>query len=391
MPRHVTEPTYRRFVEGKVRRFDEADHAFSRLIRGEYIPLDQMPKGHDVRSAIHSFFRFDPTAKARHGYSRSDYAMRRAGRTIDYLVRTSVDGREMVPDQPPVLVDDPARLTELVKANARHIGADVVGVASVNRDWLFSRWGDHSARGLKIHHAIGDPVVLPERYNSVVVMAVAMDYDVTRRSPTMEFGTDLGYSHLAFLAPTLARFIMEMGFHAIPSTNSWGLNIPLAVDAGLGELGRNGLLITDPHGPRVRICKVFTDMPLVPDRPVDLGVQAFCETCKRCAASCPSRSITDGDRTAESIGGAVNSGVRKWPVDPESCMGWWIKNRSHCSNCIRVCPFNKLDTPLHRAVRWQVAHLPALNRVARWADEKLGYGRQTWGDRDREFWPEFRE
>ena len=54
-----------------------------------------------------------------------------------------------------------------------------------------------------------------------------------------------------------------------------GITIPMAVDAGLGELGRNGLLLTEKYGPRVRLCKVFTDLPLEPDEPIDLGPSIF--------------------------------------------------------------------------------------------------------------------
>jgi epoxyqueuosine reductase QueG len=88
---------------------------------------------------------------------------------------------------------------------------------------------------------------------------------------------------MGFIAPSMARFIQELGYHAMPSGNDTALSIPMAVDAGLGELGRNGILITPKYGPRVRLCKVFTDLPLVHDKPVDLGVQAFCEICKKCA------------------------------------------------------------------------------------------------------------
>ncbi len=72
--------------------------------------------------------------------------------------------------------------------------------------------------------------------------------------------------------------------------NDTALSIPQAVDAGLGELGRNGLLITPDRGPCVRICKVFADMPLAPDRPVRFGVSEFCRSCARCADACQARS-----------------------------------------------------------------------------------------------------
>jgi len=59
-------------------------------------------------------------------------------------------------------------------------------------------------------------------------------------------------------------------------------------------LGRNGLLITPQYGPRVRISKVLTDLPLVPDEPIEFGVTEYCEKCKRCAKYCPGQAILRG-------------------------------------------------------------------------------------------------
>ena len=55
-------------------------------------------------------------------------------------------------------------------------------------------------------------------------------------------------------------------------------SIPIAIDAGLGELGRNGLLVTPKYGPRVRLAKILTNMPLVPDSPIRFGVTEFWKT-----------------------------------------------------------------------------------------------------------------
>ena len=63
--------------------------------------------------------------------------------------------------------------------------------------------------------------------------------------------------------------------------NDTALSIPLAIDAGLGELGRNGLLITPEYGACVRLCKVFTDLPLEADRPVEFGLAEICQRCRR--------------------------------------------------------------------------------------------------------------
>jgi hypothetical protein len=52
---------------------------------------------------------------------------------------------------------------------------------------------------------------------------------------------------------------------------------------------------------RLRLSKVITHLPLVPDAPIEFGVAEFCASCKKCADRCPSRSIPSGDMTAEPI------------------------------------------------------------------------------------------
>ena len=85
--------------------------------------------------------------------------------------------------------------------------------------------------------------------------------------------------------------IRSLGYEAIPCGNDTTQSIPLAIDAGFGELGRNGLLITPEFGPRQRICKVLTNLPLVADKPIDFGMQSYCETCHACGFACPAKAI----------------------------------------------------------------------------------------------------
>jgi reductive dehalogenase len=383
MPKVVSEPTYKKFVVGELQRFDEANHAFSRVDRGEIISPDKIPEG-NAEVPVHNIFTFNPNRKTKRGYNRSNYALRWAGRTIDYMARKELLGREYKPNAPPVEIDDARRMTDLLKKTAKWFGADLVGVAPLNRAWIYSKWGDHSVK-FGIGTRIGDPIELPEYFTHIIVMAIAMDFDLTQRSPALEPTSDLGYSRMAFTAPTLARFIQELGYHAMPSGNDTALSVPMAVDAGLGEMGRNGILITDKYGPRVRLCKVFTDLPLVHDKPVDLGVQAFCEVCGKCADHCPGQALKHGERTAEHNNISNNGNLLKWSVDAERCIQWWVKNRSHCTNCIRVCPFNKPDTPLHRFVKWMVTYFPQFNTFNLKMDDLVGYGKQVFGDAKDEF------
>ncbi len=223
---------------------------------------------------------------------------------------------------------------------------------------------------------VGDPIEIPEECDTVIMMVHEMGYDVIQRSPGIEYDTDIEYSKGAWCASSLATFISELGYRAIPSVNELGINIAMAVDAGLGELGRNGQLITREYGPRVRLSKVFTNLPLTPDEPIDIGVQKFCETCALCARYCPSNSIPDGKRTDAAWNEHNVPGMLKWPVRAMQCLDWWVKNGNHCSVCIRVCPWNKPNNWLHKFVRL-FAEYNILPGLVVYFDQLLGYGKQV--------------
>jgi reductive dehalogenase len=308
------------------------------------------------------------------GYGRFEYERAEAGWQL-YDGRSAVIGpllgdAQKRPDSQTRPEENPQTLTEEVKKAAKVYGASLVGIASLDRNWLYSV--DRS----------GKPYNIPERFSHAIVMAIEMDYEGISKSPAFASATStaVGYSKMAFAEIELTAFIRRLGYGAIPCGNDIALSVPLAIDAGLGQYGRHGLLITKEFGPRVRIAKVLTDMPLLHDSP-DYGfcdsVVRFCEVCEKCAHHCPSKSIRVGKSRGWS--GATksnNPGAEKWYVNPETCYGFWIENGSDCSNCIRSCPYNKHDGLLHRAVLWVVRYFPWLNRFVLKFDDLIGYGKQ---------------
>ncbi|GAB4259919.1 MAG: hypothetical protein Kow0092_08440 [Deferrisomatales bacterium] len=371
MARTRKEPTYERFITGRLQRFDEDHTAYSRADRGEILGTrDALKRGLETKAA-----RDIP------GYTREDFALALAGRTIDSLCRKMVLSRADMPrrwNMPDgkMPVRDPSRMSEKVKRVARWFGAAATGICEINPLWLYSRWGTHNVKLAPQFH-VGDPVELPEGVRYAVVMAIEMDYVDVQRSPALSPSTDLGYSQQAFAASSVAEFIRALGWQAIPSGNDMALSIPLAVDAGLGELGRNGQLITERFGPRVRLCKVFTDLPLQPDEPIDLGVQHFCDVCGKCAKRCPGNAIPKGERTDQPVNVSTSPGMLKWPVHADRCLEWWNRNGGYCTNCIRVCPYNKPKTPVHSVVRGILQRTSLLDRALLLGDDLLGYGRQV--------------
>lgn len=231
---------------------------------------------------------------------------------------------------PTHMVADPELMTAQVKRAARFYGASLVGITKIDKKWVYS------------HDRQGDPITIPDHFTCAVVMGIEMDPIGIGTTPALTASAAVGiiYSKMAFLVACLGEFIRNLGYDAIQMGNDTALSIPLAVDAGLGELGRHGLLITPEFGSRIRICKVFTDLPLVCDRPRECGVQETCRTCRKCAEECEVEAISFEDEpTFEPVCKSNNPGVLKWPVDAEKCYGFWCENGGDCSTCIAVCPY----------------------------------------------------
>ncbi len=279
-------------------------------------------------------------------------------------------------------VADPAQMSRDVKRVARFLGSDLTGICRLDRRWVYSHAYSHAYDGGTEHY----PIEIPEEYQYAIVMAVEMDYMSIKTSPS---GVNLasaadGYSNMAYVAGRLAHFIRTLGYKAIPSGNDTALCTPLGIDAGLGQLGRNGIMITEKLGPRLRLCKVFTDLPLATDKPIEFGVTEFCNSCKRCAENCPGRAISFGEPTDEPLNISNSGGILKWPIDAEKCLQYWVQNEGFgCSNCIRVCPFNKPKGWLHDTTRSFVKNAPWLDPLLLRMDKLFGYDKRIKAE---QFW-----
>ena len=269
-------------------------------------------------------------------------------------------------------VSDAIEMTRVIKKAAIYMGASAVGVCRLDRRWIYSHRFD--PRNVE-HTPIED---IPDDFTHAIVMIHEMDYTLMKTAPAYgeNATTGRGYSMMAYVASSMAHFIRDLGYGAIPCGNDTTLSIPMAMDAGLGEIGRNGLLITPWYGPRMRISKVLTNLSLVPDKPINIGVKRMCEVCGKCAEACPGRAISQDDPTTEGPTLSNNHGIYKWYINPERCFQFWVRNRGDCANCIRVCVFNKPDTPLHRFVRWHVKNLPRFDNIYLWMDDLFGFGKK---------------
>jgi epoxyqueuosine reductase len=329
---------------------------------------------------------YDPSVpQGRPGYNREDIAFRNASWYVDSRFARGIyetgfglysweNKRQGICELPEGLKFDGSDAeynTRLVKKAARLYGAAMVGICKLDRRWIYTK-------GFDLYKREEFDIDIPEEFKYVISMAIAMDREHYKYTPTFigGAGTGLGYSKMAFTAGLMAQFLRQLRYKAIPMGNDTALSIPYAILGGMGELGRNGLLITPQYGPCVRLCKVLTDLPLVCDQPIEFGVAEFCNVCKKCADNCPGQAISHGERTTEPVNISNAGGTLKWPVDAEKCFRFAAKNTLDCGNCVRACPFNKTEHWLHDASRWVIEKLPAFDRLFVKADNLLGYGEQ---------------
>lgn len=192
--------------------------------------------------------------------------------------------------------------------------------------------------------------------------------------------TRVTYSRMGLFVSGMAEFLRGIGYQAIPSINDLGLNIPMGIDAGFGEQGRNGKLISPEFGPSLRLCKVITDLPLARDNPIRFGVTEFCEVCMKCADDCPVGAIPKGGRSWRRDSISCSPGQYTWHLDNELCRRYWaMGNGTNCTACIRSCPFTKKPGLVHELARTFVSNVPKMDPLLKKVDDWLEYGKEQAG------------
>jgi reductive dehalogenase len=265
----------------------------------------------------------------------------------------------------------PEEATNRVKGFALHLGADLVGITELNPLWVYSRRGEIFWDNWE---EWGTEIEIADRY--AIVFAMEMSKDMVWAAPHTASTVESGvvYAKGAFIATEIACFISNLGANLGYSAKANHLRhydtllVPMAVDAGLGELGRFGYLITKEFGPRVRLGCVTTDLPLIPDRPVDIGVEDFCSRCMKCAHCCPSKSIPfDAPREV--------NGTLRWKLNAETCFDYWGRLGTDCNLCMRVCPWSHPRTLPHRVITEFVVRNQIARRIFLLMDD-LFYGKK---------------
>ena len=258
---------------------------------------------------------------------------------------------------------DPAKTSRFIARWLKNTGAHDVGFSPLRDYHLYAYKGRGSRSGTPIEHT----------HPNAIAIAVEMDHAMMMPAPkgTAVMESSEQYLRSGVLALKLAAFIREMGYEATAHIDgNYEVICPLvAVDAGLGTIGRMGLLMTPRLGPRVRISVVTTSIPLEysVSRP-DRTTIHFCHLCRKCAVNCPVSAIPEGPREK-------TEGAERWRINSEKCYHFWTVSGTDCGRCMSVCPFSHRDNLFHRFIRWGIKN----NLVFRYLAVKLDdvfYGRK---------------
>ena len=256
-------------------------------------------------------------------------------------------------------------ITPYIKNLASYHGAREVGICRLQPYHIYS----HIGRGTGKY---GAPIELDHKF--AIAFTVEMSHEMINCGPRIPAVMESAkqYAEAGKIAVSLAAAIRSMGYPARAHIDgNYRVIAPLvAKDAGLGEIGRMGLLMTPRLGPRVRLAVVTTNLPLIPDEPTcDPTVIDFCTICKKCAEVCPSQAIPFGDRET------YEDGTFRWKIDPERCYTYWTRVGTDCGRCMAVCPYSHADIFMHNLIRSGVNHSHNFRRAAHWMDN-LFYGRK---------------
>jgi Pyruvate/2-oxoacid:ferredoxin oxidoreductase delta subunit len=213
-------------------------------------------------------------------------------------------------------VTDQKQSAQMIKEKALELGAAVVGICELK--------DHHMTEGAKKSHKYAISFGLP------------MNREIMLSAPNAKASREVQrvYSRCSRLSVNMARFIRSLGWPALGlpiNASSEHLNIPIAIDAGIGQLGKHGSLICKEYGSNIRLATTLTDMPLNVDSPADIGVDDVCLKCRACTNVCPPQAISDSKQWVR--------GVEKWYVDFDRCVPYFSDTYG-CAICIEVCPWS---------------------------------------------------
>ncbi|WP_147124844.1 2Fe-2S iron-sulfur cluster-binding protein [Shimia ponticola] len=348
------------------RSFRDGAHPFETLKRVDapttYMDEEAIPRV-PKRTDMFARAQFGDMGKANQKNATGGYYARKAAPSM--AQRRMLGAFTLLQDGEPAPAQhklDPQDAADLIKATSYYLGVDAVGLSRCP-DWA---WYSHDATGTAINppHDNAISMIIDQGYET---MEGASGDDWISVAQSMR-----AYLRFSLLGGVIANQIRRLGYSAKAHTVIDGdvLQPPLLLLSGLGEVSRIGEVILNPFlGPRLKSGVVTTDLPLAHDKPIDFGLQNFCESCNKCARECPSGAITAGPKL-------MFNGYEIWKSDSQKCTTYRIGTLggAMCGRCMKTCPWNLEGLFAERPFRWAAMNLPKAAPALAKLDDLAGNG-----------------
>ncbi|MGD8786622.1 MAG: tRNA epoxyqueuosine(34) reductase QueG [Phycisphaerales bacterium] len=251
-------------------------------------------------------------------------------------------------------------LSQDIKNKALESGFDLVGITDaspVNSEQagLLSDWlNDGYAADMNYMHRNFEKRIDPTKLleNAKSVICVGLNYKPPKHKSTLPHSTELlgkvaNYAQYEdyhpFIKKQLHKLIdfisslVEVGHKFKICVDSAPLaERALAVQAGLGFIGKNHMLINPELGPQILLGEIITTLKLSTDKPITTE----CSNCKKCIDACPTGALEPN--------GQFNAGKcisyltieHKGRISPELAEKTGDRLFG-CDECTLACPFQK--------------------------------------------------
>ena len=350
------------------RRFVDGAHPFERLKRVDapttYIDEERVARV-PKRTDMFARAQFGDMGKACQDGAKGGHYARKAAPSMGQ--RRVLGAFVLLQDGEPAAeiaasTRDAQRNAENIKAATYFLGVDAVGLSRCP-DWS---WYSHDATGAELTppHDQAVSMIVDQGYET---MEGASGDDWISVAQSMR-----AYLRFSLLGGVIAKQIRNLGYSAKAHTVMDGevLQPPLLLLSGLGEVSRIGEVILNPYlGPRLKSGVVTTTMPMSHDKPIDFGLQNFCESCNKCARECPSGAITAGPKL-------MFNGYEIWKSDSQKCATYRITTEggAMCGRCMKTCPWNLEGLFAEAPFRWMASNIPSAAPYLAKLDDAVGNG-----------------
>ena len=252
-------------------------------------------------------------------FRNSDEEARQIRKEHDQANKPLIQASRHTGDLEPTADPTGEDVTDKIKAKARDLGFGEVGLTKYDHHYIFQckrSW--------------------VKQYPHAICLAYEQAYENTQLAPslTAEIVHYMSSTLEGTVGLELGDYIRSLGYHAqVHSPNDTsGPYIPVFVQAGLGQLGANGQLLSPHFGSRARLMLITTDAKVTYDQPIDYGIHRFCQVCQVCVNRCPGRALM-----REKVWWR---GIEKNKLIYKRCRPVQARYLG-CGVCMKVCPIQK--------------------------------------------------